>query len=784
MTNESDDPSTSHGDSGVNFSAARDVTIRGDVVGRDKIVQNIQHIYERALTSAEEAARAHELDRQQLAEGVSAYARRLQARAQRPTRTGGAPYRGLLSYELSDSDLFFGREAAIAALLDHLSRAALTVLQSESGAGKTSLLQAGLMPHLLDQGHLPIYLRPYDENPAFKLKRELLSDLSPASTLGQAPLRDFLRQAGDVLGAQSALIVLIDQFEEFFTRLDQPQQDAFVRELAECLDDASLNVRWVLALRAEYFGNLANFRPRIRGPYENYFRLNALTRDEARAVVTQPLERRGVRFEDGLIDRVLDDLGGAGIAPPQLQLVCTALFEATPSGETLITRVSYDQAGGAAGILSNYLERVLSRELRPDQREAARRLLESLITSEQQRVIRTRADLVAELSARNITPGTLDVILTQLIDSRLVKAEDTDHGPAYELAHDYLLDKIKLDPQVKARKAAQELLEQELRANRRYQTLIGADRLRVIDQFRADLLISPDAERLIELSRTAAQREQLRRRRMRLALSAALGVIVVALIIIFPVQALHREWLRQQALNASQVTRLAGGEMIFGTDEADRAAGEAPRTLERIDPFEIETTEVSNQQYLWCVEAGSCTDRPDRDPPLNDPRFLDYPVTLVDAQQAAAYCHWLGRRLPRELEWERAARGLDGRLWPWGNRAPEPGRVNLYPAGEIRLTPQPVPVAAADQDRTTDDPPILNLAGNVHEWTTTMAKPVGNPVTDYERVGEWTGAMTGVWLLVRGGASTVDLARITVPQIVAPRDAFAVLGFRCAQDVK
>lgn len=782
MTNESDDHSTNRSDSGVNLSAARDVTIGGDVVGRDKIVQNIQHIYERALTAAEEAARAQVLERQQLAEGVSAYARRLQSRAQRPSPAGGAPYRGLLPYELNDSDQFFGREAAVAALLDHLSRAALTVLQSESGAGKTSLLQAGLMPRLLDQGHLPIYLRPYDEDPAFKLKRELLSDLTPAAPLGKAPLRDFLRQAGDVLGAQSTLIVLIDQFEEFFTRLDQPQQDAFVRELAECLDDASLNVRWVLALRAEYFGNLANFRPRLRNPYENYFRLNALSRDEAYAVMTRPVEQRGVRFEDGLIERVLDDLGGADIAPPQLQLVCLALFAARPPGETLITRAAYELAGGAAGILSNYLERVLSTELRPDQRDAARRLLESLITSEQQRVIRTRADLVAELSARNITPGTLDVILTQLIDSRLVKTEETDHGLAYELAHDYLLDKIKLDPQVKARKAAQELLEQELRANRQYQTLISGDRLRVIDRFRADLVISPDAERLLELSRAAAQREQARRRRMRLALGATLAVIVTALIVIFPVQALHREWLRQQALSASQVTRLPGGELIFGTDDPDRAVEEAPRSIKSIGTFEIETTEVSRQQFGWCVEAGRCLDRPDRDPPLDDRSLLATPITDVSARQALIYCQWLGRRLPRELEWERAARGLEGRSWPWGNLAPSPGRVNFSTTGGS-LEPQFVPVTSADQDRTTDDPPILNLAGNVHEWTSTLAR-LADDQRSYERIGEWAGEETTELLVARGGSPASEFQRITRAYPIPPTTTDRALGFRCAQDVK
>src|SRR5574341_405780 len=89
----------------IDLSAQGDVTIGGDVVGRDKIINNIQNIAQRALTFAEEAAREHELEAERLAQGVVTFAQRLGARASEAADTGkGGPYKGLLEYRLSDAD--------------------------------------------------------------------------------------------------------------------------------------------------------------------------------------------------------------------------------------------------------------------------------------------------------------------------------------------------------------------------------------------------------------------------------------------------------------------------------------------------------------------------------------------------------------------------------------------------------------------------------------------------------------------------------------------------------
>jgi len=507
----------------IRLGAGASITVgAGDVVGRDKIINNIQNIYQRALTAAEEAEQGRSFELQKLAQGVGAFVGRLQAIASDESDTRDAnPYKGLLEYRLSDSEIFFGRSQAIRELLICVRRGALTVLQSESGSGKTSLLQAGLSPHLIAGGHLPLYLRPYNADPALVIKRAFIADPSLAPTLAKAPLRDFLFKVCEVLGPETTLYILLDQFEEVFTQQDDAARAEFVRELAECLNDEALNVRWVLALRTEHFGNLANFRPTIRNPYENDYRLNRLTRAEAQEVIVTPAARREVQFESGLVEAILDDLGKTEIAPPQMQLVCASLFNDLNGGK-VITHAAYEREGRAAGILRGHLERVLSRDLPQGSRAAARRLLESLISSEQQRVIRQHQELVQEMGAGGVTAATLDTILSQLVDSHLIRAAETENGLVYELAHDYLLGEIKLDPAVQARKAAQEMLEQELRAYRRYKTLLTAERLAVIEPYRAELQLTPEAEELLRLSKAdveheAAEREAARQRELEAA---------------------------------------------------------------------------------------------------------------------------------------------------------------------------------------------------------------------------------------------------------------------------
>jgi formylglycine-generating enzyme required for sulfatase activity len=145
--------------------------------------------------------------------------------------------------------------------------------------------------------------------------------------------------------------------------------------------------------------------------------------------------------------------------------------------------------------------------------------------------------------------------------------------------------------------------------------------------------------------------------------------------------------------------------------------------------------EVCIGQYRLCVAADACT-VPEERIPVYATAPDDWPVVNVTANEAFGYCRWLGRRLPTVEEWERAARGLDGRPFPWETGGPEASRVNAA-AADGSVAPGPVPVG--DRRFAAGDTPegIAHLIGNVEEWTST--EMVDTAEAPGREVGVWEG---------------------------------------------
>jgi len=124
---------------------------------------------------------------------------------------------------------------------------------------------------------------------------------------------------------------------------------------------------------------------------------------------------------------------------------------------------------------------------------------------------------------------------------------------------------------------------------------------------------------------------------------------------------------------------IPAGEFIMGNDGGD---DEKPERKVFLDAFCIDKYEVTNAQYKECVDAGACNpparpSSPSRLSYYDNPEYDNYPVIWVTWDDAQAYCKWKGKRLPTEAEWEKAARGTDGHLWPWGNSEPDGSKLNL-----------------------------------------------------------------------------------------------------------
>lgn len=219
---------------------------------------------------------------------------------------------------------------------------------------------------------------------------------------------------------------------------------------------------------------------------------------------------------------------------------------------------------------------------------------------------------------------------------------------------------------------------------------------------------------------------------------------------------------------------------------------EVPGHMVTLDAFWVDKTEVTNQQYRRCVEAGACTPPVDassytRDHYYDDDAYADYPVVWVTQAQASTYCSWAGARLPTEAEWEYASRGPEGNMFPWGNTFD--GTLLNYCDVNCPLGPK---------DPTTDDgfietAPVgsypagaswcgaLDLAGNVREWVSDWyghyrPEPLTNP----------TGPDEGQEYIPRGGCwlDTPDNARSTNRGSDAVDYTRHKVGFRCAADLE
>lgn len=517
--------------------------VQGSVVAIGDGAQIIYQNVERALSNVEVWELAEQAEMRRLGESISAYISRLQKQADTATEPGGSPYKALLEYDIDDTALFYGRSLAVRQVLDMISRDQMMVLHASSGAGKTSLVKAGIIPRLLANGDVPLYVRPYNVPVDFAVKRALLPQLEQNPNLAITSLQDFLRRVMAFVG-ESRLVIILDQFEEFFTMQKPRQRDDFIAQLAAALSDDTLRVRWLFSMRSEWFAQLGTFRPTIRNPYANEFLLQKLSKEEAREIIVKPAERFGIGYEEGLVESLLIDLGEREIDPPQLQLVCSALFDALNRGAT-ITRGLYEELGGTVGILRSHLDRVLTREVPAEQRPIARAVLQALVSSDQRRVRKSNDDLIKELSALRVPAETVEELCDRLLESRLLRQGEDEHGVVvYELAHDYLLDKIEIDPATQARKAAQELLKQQLDTYRRYGTLMSPEELVIIEAQRNGLVIDEESQALLDASNAKLQRD---RRMVRFGIGFV--ILLVALAILSGVATIQAQRLAASANN-------------------------------------------------------------------------------------------------------------------------------------------------------------------------------------------------------------------------------------------
>jgi len=244
-----------------------------------------------------------------------------------------------------------------------------------------------------------------------------------------------------------------------------------------------------------------------------------------------------------------------------------------------------------------------------------------------------------------------------------------------------------------------------------------------------------------------------------------------------------------------EMVRVSTATFVMG--EFDAGIDAQPPHEVTISAFYIDRTEVTYEQFRDFLLANPEWQRENVDPLLADDSYLndwsgveypehlkDHPVRWVSWYSAAAYAEWRGGRLPTEAEWELAARGTDGRPWPWGWETPD---STTRPLCNYRTDPPEIDgflLTAPVGSYPAGDSPYgaLDMAGNVWEWTADWHDPeyyAESPSLDPR------GPDRGTYRVLRGGSWSVPASwtRSTVRLRAYPTRCSDQVGFRCVRDV-
>ena len=569
------------------------------------------------------------------------------------TRVNRPPFKFLDYYEPQDADIFCGRDTERQMVARLILSHRLLTLFGPSGAGKTSLLLAGVLPRLASEGYPYVYVRALDDPllavrkaiaaragqpvvdrgslraflaatlkvgvPASHVPRAEGQSTSYRTQLHEALVRHFsLKELCDLclelgldyvslpgedkdgkareliehlvrseqlaelvtvgrrmhpdivwndltrvetqsvaapLAASDRLVIVLDQFEELFLRVDPLRRADFFREVADTLDRPERDVRFVFSLREDYLAHLDEAREFLPDIFANSFRLSALDRGHARVAITEPAARAGVTIEPALVDALvgLAPLAGGGaesggdlveadgrVPPATLQIVLDRLYrEALPPDHdpayppppgvrlelsayrAIRRRLGKDdqtqELQGAQAILAGYVKEGLERQLDLKRIDGVMRLgadpklgreiLKAMVTSQKTKSVLTQDELLAWLDEAGAVQhnNPRDQVRVEdtrlgLERARLVRSLERDGIAYYELAHEHLAAEIArwISQEEMQTKMAREILRHALDNWKHAKLLIPLDALKLIQACFSDLRqLRPDELELV-----------------------------------------------------------------------------------------------------------------------------------------------------------------------------------------------------------------------------------------------------------------------------------------------
>jgi WD40 repeat protein len=390
-------------------------------------------------------------------------------------RSSLLPYRALEVFREEHAAFFCGRETFTGRLVEAVDKRRLVAVVGPSGSGKSSVVQAGLLPNLrrrqppdptwdaavFTPGAQPLrglasalipFLRPeLDEIDRLSEVKRLENGLASR----EIGCDDAVRRALEKSGGTDRFLLVVDQFEELFTLTGETDRSLLMDVLLDALEHAPLTL--VLTLRADFYGNALTLDRGLSDLLEQgLINLGPMNRDELRSAIVKPAESVHLHFEEGLTERLIDDVSAQPGNLPLLEFALTELWNHRQGSH--LTHQAYDALGGVAGAISRRAESEYEKLAAEQQRET-RRVFSSLVrvakSGEGFEDTRRRAllsefdhvgqDVINRLTQARllVTGSTIDA--GELIDlSQGVPAQvaDRDRQPEFttvEVAHEALI---------------------------------------------------------------------------------------------------------------------------------------------------------------------------------------------------------------------------------------------------------------------------------------------------------------------------------------------------------
>jgi len=480
-----------------------------------------------------------------------------------PQTNGIEPYVGPRSFRKEQRQFFFGRDEEADELVSIITAHSAVLFYSQSGAGKTSLLNAKLIPKLEEeetfyvlppmrvQGQLPANLKVGRNTNIFVLNALMSCGVDVTKANMNMTFHEFVAQCGEhknEYGEPTPIVMVFDQFEELFTSYPGrwPDREDFFKQIGEALEGNPKKglagnplLRVIFCMREDYIAELDPYLPLLPEKLRTRFRLEHLREKKALTAITKPLEKTNRTYAPGVAELLVRNLlripnqsmtgtqtMGIYVEPVQLQVVCQSLWDALTPEENVITLKHLQKYGDVSQALSNFYERSIKSVAKDTgvKEETLRRWFgDTLITPEGTRAPVNRGN--------EATGGMPNAAIDKLEAMRLIKGEWKGTNVRwYELAHDRFIEPIRRSNErwlAKQSRNEQIRLRLEAKASKWQpgSKLLGAEELLEAQRLVRTNAASASLRTLVDASRAGAQKRRIK------ILGLVIAICAVAMVI-------------------------------------------------------------------------------------------------------------------------------------------------------------------------------------------------------------------------------------------------------------